>query len=375
MGCSPSDVEEKKVEKKEIPLKHSENLHKEREVLMLNKKKIDSISNKDPEVFNKKFDSFKLAIRNNNEEEINNFLNNYKDHFSKETMDKDSLIKIALDSLAEEILPSEFQIKDWKIHTIIYEVILDICDNLEEMKLANFKKLLEIFENEYPKIQKGILYDIPSTKDNIIDTMNKHLKINDKFNNLQLINFQFKSNNENEKIYIDISEIIKFNVNLITIVIFYKFIEFDNNPENQKNFDKFSLILESIYSHPNLKSLLLNFENSREVLLPEKVFLGLQEVIKKSQLIAIFLNNIFLNDENIKKFLACIYSNSKLKFLAINFINKINTHIELFIKAFSASKSLHTIFISGGDLNQENIDLLYSRCKNIQVLEYRTSIE
>ena len=38
MGCSPSDVEEKKVEKKEFPLKLSENLHKEREVLMLNKK-------------------------------------------------------------------------------------------------------------------------------------------------------------------------------------------------------------------------------------------------------------------------------------------------------------------------------------------------
>ena len=372
MGCSSSNIEEKKVPlkpNKDVVL--SENLIKEKEKINIFQSKIDVISQKNPKEFKEKFDAFKIAVRENNQEQINIFLDNYKEHFEKEKFDKNEIIGMALEFHAQDILPSEFEIKEWDVHGFIIEIADEICDKINEEKMKNFVNFLTLSEEVFPKVQNGILYDIPSEKDSLINLMNKQLKLNDKFNRMQILNIQFQSDNENDNIYEDIAEIIKYNLNLCTLVIFLKFKDFE---KNQQNFEKFPLILNSIQSNKALKVFVLNFEENTGFTFSINFYQTLFDMINHSFILGLFINSCTFDEKNLNTLFSILSQNNRLKFLGINFIDSVLPCFENMIKALEGHKSLQSIFISGGSLNENHLSLLYEKTKAIKIVEYRNSI-
>jgi hypothetical protein len=372
MGCSSSNVEEKKEESKlNKDVVFSEKFLKEKEKINIFQSKIDVISQKNPDEFKEKFDAFKIAVRENNEEHINTFLDNYKEHFEKEKFDKNAIIEMALEYHAQDILPSEFEIKEWDVHEFIIEIVNEICEEINEEKMKNFVNFLKLSEEMFPKVQNGILYDIPSEKDSLINLMNKQLKVNDKFNKMKILNIQFQSDNENDNIYEDIAEIIKYNLNLCTLVIFLKFTDFE---KNQENFEKFTLILDSIQSNKALKVFVLNFEENTGFTFPIKFYQGLFKMINYSSIVGMFINSCTFDENNLNTLFSILSQNNRLKFLGINFIDSVLPCFENMIKALEGHKSLYSVFISGGSLKEEHVDLLYEKTKAIKIVEYRKSI-
>ena len=120
------------------------------------------------------------------------------------------------------------------------------------INLIILKKLLNDNEKNFPNNQFGILFDIGSKKDNIIQHYLSNLKYNEKFNIMQTFNFQMKCNNENHDIYKEISEIIECNEKLNSVLIKLSLENYDPYADNPNTFEDVMFILNSLINLINI---------------------------------------------------------------------------------------------------------------------------
>ena len=202
--------------------------------------------------------------------------------------------------------------------------------------------------------------------------INNNLSINEKYTDMQILNIHISVLNKNLHIFKQIGEIIQFNKDLNTLIIFVLFEGIDDNNKSEilSKFEEFDKILIAIKENSSLKNIFINFENCFYTL-NDKINNSLLDLIKDEKFLTIFIVGYTFNEIFLEKFMSFINGNKKLLFLGIHFSEDLLMNsLEIIIKILPRHPSLIWIFISGGNLKFENVSKLKESFENLKIFEY-----
>jgi hypothetical protein len=267
--------------------------------------------------------------------------------------------------------------KDYDVHSFILAKQMESHSHLSEKKLAEFKALLDQNIKVFPKLQRGLIFEVNDDDVSATNTA-RILKYNQNFTRTEIINFQISYPMRNTDIMKDVAEVIKLNFHLITVVIS---VSFDNSyksddPNSVKFFDGLIQFIENIKLHKFIKAfaLIFDFPDDKKITLPLSFYNSLNGFIKTKYLLSLVLVNIPFSDELGKKFCASIGFNETIKFLLICFLEPIVNFVEDLSTSMNKMKGLLALSIIGGNLEAAKAEELVMQMKKIKIIDYKKEL-
>ena len=332
----------------------------------------------------KDFNKDMEKLRSSNPEEyvtnFKEFVDKYRDILSKQKIDLEDLDQNLRNSYGLNYIKKEMPVENKNVKEFIFDVVnigLNFVKN-NNKKRNKLDSLFNDYADKFRPVQKGITYSLTKGFDERFSLKTKHinnnLKFHEEFFGLEIITLViYNEILESEKFFIEMAEVITCQKDLKTIVI--TIIPYENEGEFHNSaiyeeavFRFLPILFNAIASHKNINTFYLSVFKNLDVRFSKSVMQSITSIIKKTNIFAIHLNKVPLDEEIIDAL-----DLSNIKYLGIALYEPDMRLYFNLMKMIASHEYLKVCFLSGFGLDEEQMIELGENMdinKNIVLWDY-----